>query len=114
MYAVIRTGGKQYRVAPNDVIEVERLPADAGAAVELGEVLALNNEQSMVVGTPLVEGARVAATVLEHSKGEKVIIFKKRRRKNYRRRTGHRQGYTMLRIDEILPAGSARRAGGSD
>jgi len=111
MYAVIRTGGKQYRVAPRDVIEVERLPAEAGAAVELSEVLALNDEKSTVIGTPLVNGARVAATVLEHTKGDKVIIFKKRRRKNYRRRTGHRQGYTMLRIDEILPAGQSRRGG---
>ena len=114
MYAVIRTGGKQYRVAPKDVIEVERLPAEAGAAVELNEVLALNDEKNTVIGTPLVNGARVAATVLEHTKGEKVIIFKKRRRKNYRRRTGHRQGYTMLRIDEILPAGQSRRGGAAE
>ena len=111
MYAVIRTGGKQYRVTPNDVIEVERLAAEAGTAVEISEVLALNDKKSTVIGTPLVDGARVAATVLEHTRGDKVIIFKKRRRKNYRRRTGHRQNYTMLRIDEILPAGKSRKAG---
>jgi large subunit ribosomal protein L21 len=107
MYAVIRTGGKQYRVSPNDVIEVERLPAEAGTAVELDQVLAVSGEGGTVIGAPLVAGARVAATVLEHTRGEKVIIFKKRRRKNYRRRTGHRQDLTVLRIDAIHGARAA-------
>ena len=101
MYAVIKTGGKQYRVEPNDVIEVERLPVDAGATLEIAEVLALGGGDATRIGTPLVDGARVAATVLAHRRGEKVIIFKKRRRKNYRRRTGHRQDLTVLRIDRI-------------
>ncbi|MGD9537403.1 MAG: 50S ribosomal protein L21 [Alphaproteobacteria bacterium] len=101
MYAVIRTGGKQYRVEPNDVIEVERLPVEAGATLEIAEVLALGGGDATRIGTPLVDGARVAATVVEHRRGEKVIIFKKRRRKNYRRRTGHRQNLTLLRIDGI-------------
>jgi large subunit ribosomal protein L21 len=101
MYAVIKTGGKQYRVEPNDVIEVERLPVDAGATLEIAEVLALGGGDAARIGTPLVDGARVAATVVAHRRGEKVIIFKKRRRKNYRRRTGHRQDLTVLRIDRI-------------
>ena len=101
MYAVIKTGGKQYRVELNDVIEVERLPVDAGATLEIAEVLALGGGDATRIGTPLVDGARVAATVVAHRRGEKVIIFKKRRRKNYRRRTGHRQDLTLLRIDGI-------------
>ena len=106
MYAVIQTGGKQYRVEPNDVIEVEKLLAEAGAAVQIAEVLAVGGGDSTLIGSPLVDGARVAATVLEHKRGDKVIIFKKRRRKNYRRRTGHRQDLTVLRIDEISLGGS--------
>ena len=101
MYAVIKTGGKQYRVEPNDLIEVERLPAEAGSTVEIAEILALGGGDATLIGTPLVDGARVAATVVEHRRGEKVIIFKKKRRKNYRRRTGHRQNLTLLRIDGI-------------
>lgn len=111
MYAVIRTGGKQYRVEPNDVIEVERLPAEAGASVRIAEVLAVGGGEATEIGSPLVEGASVAATVVEHKRGEKVVIFKKRRRKNYRRRTGHRQDLTVLRIDEIS-AGSGRASAG--
>ena len=101
MYAVIKTGGKQYRVEPNDVIEVERLPVEAGASLEIAEVLALGGGDATQIGTPLVDGARVAATVVAHRRGEKVIVFKKKRRKNYRRRTGHRQNLTLLRIDGI-------------
>jgi large subunit ribosomal protein L21 len=103
MYAVIKTGGKQYRVAKNDVVIVERLPGDVGGTVEFGEVLMVGGE-SPVTGAPTVPGAKVTATVLEQGKADKVIIFKKRRRKNYRRRTGHRQLQTVVRIADILTA----------
>ena len=105
MYAVVKTGGKQYRVAKDDVIIVEKLSADAGAAVELDEVLILDNGKETVVGKPLVEGARVAATVLDQTRGEKIIVFKKKRRKDYKRKKGHRQDLTVLRITEILASG---------
>jgi large subunit ribosomal protein L21 len=104
MYAVIRTGGKQYRVAMNDVIEVEKLDVEAGGTVELGEVLAVGEGEGAQVGTPLIAGASVTATVLEQAKGPKIVIFKKRRRKNYRRRTGHRQQITVLRVTDIKVA----------
>ena len=94
MYAVIKTGGKQYRVAKNDVIIVERLDGEPGGTIEFGEVLMVGGE-SPVVGAPTVAGAKVTATVVEQGKGEKIIIFKKRRRKHYRRRNGHRQLQTV-------------------
>ena len=103
MYAVIKTGGKQYRVAKNDVIKVELLPAEAGQTIELGEVLMVGGE-TPVIGAPMVAGAKVTATVLENTRGPKIIIFKKRRRKNSRRRTGHRQDLTVLRITDIAVA----------
>ncbi|HMR32688.1 MAG TPA: 50S ribosomal protein L21 [Geminicoccaceae bacterium] len=104
MYAVIRTGGKQYRVATNQVIEVEKLDAEAGSTVELAEVLMVGEGDSATIGSPLVEGASVTATVLEQGKGPKLIVFKKRRRKNYRRKTGHRQKLTVLRVTDIKVA----------
>jgi large subunit ribosomal protein L21 len=100
MYAVIRTGGKQYRVAPNQVIEVEKLAGEAGSTVEFGEVLMVGGDEPRV-GLPLVAGAVVTATVLEQTRGPKIIVFKKRRRKNFRRRTGHRQDLTVVRITDI-------------
>ena len=103
MYAVIKTGGKQYRVAKNEVIKVERLDGEVGASVTFPEVLMVGGD-SPVVGTPTVAGASVTGTVLEQTRGEKVIIFKKRRRKNYRRRTGHRQMLTVVRIADIAVA----------
>ena len=103
MYAVIRTGGKQYRVAPNQVVHIEKLEAEAGNTVEFRDVLMLGGD-SPVLGTPLVSGARVTGTVLEQMRGPKVIVFKKRRRKNYRRRTGHRQYLTVVRINDIATA----------
>ncbi len=105
MYAVIRTGGKQYKVAPNDVIRVERLPGAAGDVVALEEVLMLGNAGSVTVGAPLVSGACVGAAVLAQSQGDKVLVFKKKRRRNYRRKNGHRQELTVLRITEILTDG---------
>jgi large subunit ribosomal protein L21 len=105
MYAVVRTGGKQYRVSKDDVIIVEKLAAEAGAAVELDQVLMLDDGRETLVGTPLVDGARVAATVLDQTRNDKIIVFKKKRRKDYRRTKGHRQNVTVLRITEILAKG---------
>ncbi len=101
MYAIIRTGGHQYRVAPGDTIEVERLEAEPGSQVELGEVLMVSNDEGTQVGTPLVEGAKVIATVLRQGRGKKLIVFKFKPKKRYRRKTGHRQNLTMLSIKEI-------------
>jgi len=103
-FAVIRTGGKQYRVTPNAVITVERLEAEPGATVTLHDVLALGTEAGLTVGAPTVPGATVTATVIEHDRGDKVIIFKKRRRQNSRRKNGHRQHQTVLRIGDIASA----------
>ena len=103
MYAVIKTGGKQYRVAKNDVIKIERLDGEAGAEIVFSEVLMLGGDNP-VVGAPRDAGATVTGTVLEQAKGDKVIIFKKRRRKNYRRRNGHRQLLTVVRIADIAVA----------
>ena len=107
MFAVIKTGGKQYRVEPQDVIEVERLLTPTGEVIELTDVLAMARDEGVTLGQPLVEGARVAATVLEHRRADKVIVFRKLRRKNYRRTKGHRQNQTVLRIEEILAAGES-------
>lgn len=106
MYAVIRTGGKQYKVSPEDVLEIERIPGDAGDIVEFGDVLLLGGEGEPQIGAPLVAGATVAAELVGHHRGEKVIIFKKRRRQNSRRRNGHRQELTKVRITEILANGA--------
>jgi large subunit ribosomal protein L21 len=103
-FAVIRTGGKQYRVTPNAVITVERLEAEPGATVTLHDVLALGTEAGLTLGAPTVPGASVTATVVEHDRGDKVIIFKKKRRQNYRRKAGHRQHQTVLRIGDIASA----------
>mgnify|MGYP001379417027 FL=1 len=105
MYAVVKTGGKQYRVAKDDILTVEKLDGDAGARVELSEVLAMDDGKGLTVGAPLVDGARVAAEVLEQKKGDKVVIFKKKRRKNYRRTKGHRQQLTVIRITDFLAKG---------
>ena len=101
MFAVIRTGGKQYRVAKGDVIEVERLGGEPGSAVTLDQVLMLAGDGAPVVGTPLVSGATVTAEVVEQGRGPKIIVFKKKRRKSYRRLNGHRQAITTLRINAI-------------
>ena len=101
MYAVIKTGGKQYRVAIGEKLKVEQIPADIGAVITLDQVLAVGKDDGLVIGTPLVAGATVAVTVLSHGRGDKVRIFKMRRRKHYQKRQGHRQNYTELRIDEI-------------
>jgi large subunit ribosomal protein L21 len=105
MFAVIRTGGKQYRVAPNDIIEIEKIAGEPGDIVELGEVLLLGGEGGPKTGSPNIAGAMVAAEVLEQKRDDKVIVFKKKRRKGYRRTKGHRQALTALRITEILTDG---------
>jgi large subunit ribosomal protein L21 len=104
MFAVIRTGGKQYRVAPNDIIKIEKIAGEPGDIIELGEVLLLGGD-SPKTGSPTISGALVAAEVLEQTRADKVKVFKKKRRKNYRRTKGHRQALTMLRITEILTDG---------
>lgn len=104
MYAVIKTGGKQYRVNTGDEIRVEKLEAQSGAELVFGEVLLIGEGTEVTIGTPLVGGAAVKATVLGQGKGEKVRIFKMRRRKHYRKSQGHRQRYTSLRIDSISMA----------
>ncbi len=105
MYAVIKTGGKQYRVAADDVLKVEKLDGNPGAAVQFGEVLMLGGTGSVTVGKPTVSGASVTAEILEQGRGPKLINFKKRRRKNSRRKKGHRQDLTTVRIMEVLGAG---------
>ena len=110
MYAVVKTGGKQYRVAKDDVLTVEKLDGEAGAVIELEQVLAVSDSSGLTIGTPLIDGARVAATVLEQKKADKIIIFKKKRRKNYRRTKGHRQQVTVIRISDILAKGQKAAA----
>jgi large subunit ribosomal protein L21 len=116
MFAVIRAGGKQYKVAANDILFVEKLTGESGEEVEFNEVLAVGEGASTTFGAPLVSGAVVTATVLEQKQGDKVIIFKKRRRQNSRRKNGHRQLLTVVRIDGIYkdaaekPAKAARPA----
>src|SRR5438309_3885020 len=105
MFAVIRTGGKQYRVAAEDVIKIEKVAGDPGEIVQFGEVLLVGGDD-VTVGAPTVAGASVAAEVLEQGRGPKVIAFKKRRRKNSRRKRGHRQEFTLIRITEILTEGA--------
>ena len=100
MFAVIKTGGKQYKVAKNDVVVVERLAGEAGSTITLDQVLMVGEK----IGAPLVAGAAVTATVVEQTRGDKVIIFKKKRRQNYRRKNGHRQDLTVLRITDITGA----------
>ena len=107
MYAVIKTGGKQYRVAPEDILDIEKIEAGVGEIVQLSEVLMLGGNGTVEVGKPMVSGASVAAEVVEQGRGPKVIIFKKRRRKNSRRKNGHRQHLTTVRITEILTGGQA-------
>lgn len=102
MYAVIKTGGKQYRVSSGEKLKVELLEAEVGSAVQFAEVLAIGAGDSVKVGAPFVDGASVKATVVSQGRGDKVHIFKMRRRKHYRKSQGHRQSYTEVQIDEIV------------
>jgi len=105
MFAVIKTGGKQYRVAPEDVIRIDRVNGQPGEIVEFGEVLVLGGDTPQI-GVPMISGATVAGEVLQHSRGDKVIAFKKRRRKNSRRKRGYRHEFSVIRITEILTDGA--------
>ena len=110
MFAVLKTGGKQYKVAKNDIIEIERLPGEAGETIVFDQILMVGDGSGATAGAPLIAGASVAGTLLEQAKGDKVIIFKKRRRHNYRRKRGHRQNLSVVRIDEILTDGASPTA----
>jgi len=105
MFAVIKTGGKQYRVAEDQLLQVEKIKGEPGEIVQLGEVIMLGGEQPEI-GSPMVTGASVAVEVVSQGRGPKVIAFKKRRRKNSRRKRGHRQEFTLIRISEILTGGA--------
>ena len=102
MYAVIKTGGKQYKVSPGEKLKVEQLPTAVGAEVVLDQVLLVGEGESIRLGQPMVAGATVRATVVSHGRGDKVTIFKMRRRKHYQKHQGHRQNYTELKIDSIV------------
>lgn len=102
MYAIILTGGKQYRVQEGDVLSVEKIDAEPNTEVELDKVLAVSKDDNIVVGSPYVEGAKVKATILEHGKGKKVIVYKYKAKKNYRRKKGHRQPYTKIKVQNII------------
>jgi len=101
MYAIIRTGGRQYRAEVGKTIDVERLPQEVGQSFDITDVLLVGDDDNTVIGQPLVEGASVKVTVVDQYRGKKVIVFKYRQRTNYRRKSGHRQYYTRLQIDEI-------------
>ncbi|MBT5186241.1 MAG: 50S ribosomal protein L21 [Kordiimonadaceae bacterium] len=110
MFAVIKTGAKQYKVAVGDVIKVEKLDGEAGATVTLDEVLMVGDDKGVKVGTPTVSGTTVTAEILEQGRAAKIIVFKKKRRQNYRRKAGHRQEQTVLRITEIGKAAAKKAA----
>lgn len=102
MYAIVETGGKQYRVSPGDTVNVERLEGKIGETVTLDKVLAVERDGSLVVGQPYLEQVRVTARIVRHAKGRKIRVFKMKRRKGYRKTIGHRQWFTGLRIEDIL------------
>lgn len=108
MYAVIKTGGKQYKVAAGDYLKVEKLDGDVGSKVVIDKILMVADGDDVTIGSPLVAGAKVNATVLSHGKGDKVMIFKFHRRKHYRKTQGHRQSYTEIQIDDINGKGAAK------
>jgi large subunit ribosomal protein L21 len=101
MYAVIKTGGKQYRVTKGDKLKVEKLPVEAGSSVEINDVLMIGDGAQVKVGSPLVDGGKVTATVVSHGRGDKIEIIKFKRRKHHQKRTGHRQDYTEIEITNI-------------
>jgi len=108
MFAIVKTGGKQYRVAPGDQIVVERLEGNVGAEISLDQVLAISDGDSGAIGRPTLDNAAVRARIIQQPRGTKVIVFKKKRRKNYRRKHGHRQELTVLRIEEIRQGTAGR------
>lgn len=108
MYAVFKSGGKQYKVAESDVVKLEKLPGEKGQVVKLSEVMALGTDEGVTLGAPFVDGAVVSAEILGQDKTDKVLIFKKKRRHNYRRKRGHRQQVTVLRILDVSGKGEAK------
>ena len=108
MFAVVKTGGKQYRVSAGDLLKVERLEGEAGQTIDFSSVLLINDEGKISVGTPLLDKVKVCATIVEQTRGDKIIVFKKKRRQGYRRKAGHRQDLTVLRVEEILLQGESR------
>jgi large subunit ribosomal protein L21 len=110
MFAVIKTGGKQYRVATGDVIRIEKLDGEAGSSLNFDDVLLVGDDSTTTTGTPLVKGAKVSGEILEQTRGDKVIIFKKKRRQNYRRKAGHRQNLTVVRITDVGLGGAKKKA----
>ena len=110
MYAVIRTGGKQYKVAPEDVLQIEKIEGAAGDSVHFPDVLMIGGEGDATFGSPLVTGAAVSAEVVAQGRGPKIIVFKKKRRQNYRRKQGHRQDLTTVRIVDILHENKTRHS----
>lgn len=110
MFAVIKTGGKQYKVTADDVLQIEKLNAEAGDAIIFDEVLMVGADGDVTIGTPLVEGASVAAELVEQKRDKKIVVFKKKRRQNYRRKAGHRQHLSVVRITDILTGGAKPKA----
>lgn len=110
MYAVIRTGGKQYRAEPGALLDVERLDAEPGASVELTDVLLIADGDAVTVGNPVVSGAKVVADVVEQGRAKKIVVFKYKPKVRYRKKTGHRQPFTRLRVREIVSAQSSSRS----
>lgn len=110
MYAVIRSGGKQYKVSKDDIISVEKLTAEAGDKISIGEVLMISEKDSLILGDPIIKGAIVNAEVLEQTRAKKIIVFKKKRRQNYRRKNGHQQNLTTLKIVDIKATASKKAA----
>ena len=102
MYAVLKTGGKQYRVKEGDIIKIEKVDGEVGHAVELGEVLLIGNSQEPKIGQPLVPNAKIVADIIDQGKAKKIIVFKSKRRKGYRKKQGHRQMFTSLKINKII------------
>ena len=102
MYAIIKTGGKQYRVSVGDIIEVEKLPQEAGAEISFDEVLMVGGDKDVAVGRPLLEKAKVIGEIVDQMRGQKIVVFKHKRRKDYRRKMGHRQSLSRIRIKEIV------------
>lgn len=102
MYAVVRSGGKQYKLSPGEIVRVETLDQDVGSSVEFAQVLAVKNDQEVMIGTPLVQNARVTGTVVQNGRTKKVIVFKYKRKKQYKVTRGHRQQYTDVKINEII------------
>jgi large subunit ribosomal protein L21 len=102
MYAVVKTGGKQYRVEEGDIIKIEKVDGEVGQAVELGEVLLIGNSQELKIGQPLVPNAKIVANIVDQGKAKKIIVFKSKKRKGYRKKQGHRQMFTGLKISKII------------